>query len=394
MIYLIKNAQVYSPEALGRCDILIAGTGIAEIADDISLSGDAVQVIDAGGMLAVPGLVDSLVHFSGGGGEGGFHTRTPDMTLTDASLAGVTTVIGALGTDATTRSHADLLAKAHALDYEGISTYCYSGSYQIPAKTITGDLTRDLLLIDKCIGVGEIAIADHRSSQPDAPQLARLAAQARVGGMLSGKAGIVSIHVGDSETKLDLLHQVVEQSDIPAQQFYPTHMNRNASLLEAGVAWSKLGGRLDFTTSTNAQFIADGEIPAAEAVARCLRAGVNIAQLTMSSDGNASLPVFDEQGELIGLEVGKVASLLHSLQTLVQEYDVPMVKALSCVTSSPADILRLSRKGRLARGKDADILLLDPDTLAVRDVFGRGQRLVENATAVRFGTFEAPEPVR
>lgn len=388
MIYLIKGAEVFSPGACGKCDILISGSVILGVAKNIDVSGDHVTVIDATDKLAVPGFVDSLVHFSGGGGEGSFHTRTPEMTLTEATLAGVTTVVGALGTDAITRSHADLLAKARGLENEGLSTYCYTGSYQVPARTLTGNVMDDVVLIDKFIGVGEVAIADHRSSQPSTEELARIASDARVGGMLSGKGGIVSIHVGDSEEQLDLLHQVSEKSDIPASQFYPTHMNRNQSLLDAGIKWTQVGGYIDFTTSTNAQFIAEGEIPSAAAVAYCLEQGVPVCNLTMSSDGNASLPVFDQDGQLVGLEVGRVKSLYQSFVELVTQHKVPVETAVATITSSPADILKLTTKGRLEKGKDADVVLLDKETLAVDSVFARGQAMVREGKALVKGTFE------
>ena len=388
MIYLIKGAEVFAPTELGVCDILIAGDKICNISPSIEISGADVNVIDAKGKLAVAGFIDSLVHFSGGGGEGGFHTRTPEMHLTEAALAGVTTVIGALGTDATTRVHSDLLAKAHGLENEGLSTFCYTGSYQVPPRTVTESVMDDLILIDKCIGIGEIAIADHRSSQPQVHELARLASDARVGGMLAGKAGIVSIHVGDSEEQLDLLHQVVDSTDIPASQFYPTHMNRNQSLLEAGIRWTQQGGYIDFTTSTNAHFIAEGEIPAAAAVAHCLEQGVPVSQLTMSSDGNASLPVFDAQGELIGLEVGRVKSLYQSFKQLVTEHKVPLELAVATITSSPADILKLKSKGRLETGKDADMVLLDKEDLSIDSVLAKGMPLVSGGKAIKIGTFE------
>lgn len=388
MIYLIKGAKVFAPEALGRCDILCAGQQIEKVAPSIELSGDDVTVIDGSGCIAMPGMVDSLVHFSGGGGEGGFHTRTPEMTLTEATLAGVTTVIGALGTDATTRTHSDLLAKARGLENEGLSTYCYTGSYQVPARTVTRSVMDDIILIDKFIGIGEVAIADHRSSQPTVDELARIASDARVGGMLSGKAGIVSVHVGEAEDMLDILHAVVEQSDVPASQFYPTHMNRNQALLEAGIGWTQAGAVIDFTTSTNAQFIEEGEIPAAEAVSICLEQGVAASQLTMSSDGNASLPVFDDKGQLVGLEVGRVSSLLESFTQLVQEHDVDMTAAVSVVSTSPADILGLTRKGRLQAGNDADITLLNEQGLSVKTVLARGQLMVSEGQAVVKGTFE------
>lgn len=388
MIYVIKGAEVYAPQFLGRNDILLSGQQILNIAPDITIQGDHVTHIDASNYIVTPGFVDSLVHFCGGGGEGGFHTRTPEMHLTQATLAGVTTVVGALGTDSTTRSHADLIAKARGLENEGLSTFCYSGSYQIPLRTVTGSLTDDIILIDKLIGVGEVAIADHRSSVPTVQELCRIAAEARVGGMLAGKGGIVSIHVGDSEDKLDLLHAVIKHSSLPANQFYPTHMNRNQALLDAGIVWTQAGGVIDFTTSTNQQFLEEGEIPAAAALAYCLQQGVAINQVTMSSDGNASLPVFDSKGELSGLEMGNVMSLYESLLQAVEDYQVPLELALASISASPAEILKLKTKGRLQAGNDADLVLMHKSTLAIDKVFAMGRLVVNAGKAVVKGTFE------
>jgi beta-aspartyl-dipeptidase (metallo-type) len=388
MIYLIKGADVYAPQALGQNDILLSGQHILNIAPEINIQGENVTQIDATNCIVTPGFVDSLVHYCGGGGEGGFHTRTPEMQLTEATLAGVTTVIGALGTDSTTRSHADLLAKARGLENEGISSYCYSGSYQVPLRTVTGSVTNDIILIDKFIGVGEVAIADHRSSAPTAQELCRIGSEARVGGMLAGKGGIVSIHVGDSEDQLQLLHDVVQQSNLPASQFYPTHMNRNQSLLEAGIAWTHLGGVIDFTTSTNQQFLDEGEIPAAAALAYCLQQGVDISQLTMSSDGNASLPVFNDRGELLGLEVGQVMSLYNSFIQAIEQYQVPFELALASISASPANILNLKKKGRLQAGIDADLVLMHKSNLAIDKVFAMGRLVVDAGNALVKGTFQ------
>ncbi|GGW79203.1 beta-aspartyl-peptidase [Alteromonas halophila] len=389
MITLITNVDVYAPRALGVCDILIAGNRIMAIEPGITLSGEHITRLDGNGMIAMPGLVDSLVHITGGGGEGGFHTRTPEMNLTDATLHGVTTVIGALGTDATTRTLPELIAKAYGLRNEGISAYCYTGSYHYPVRTVTGDITDDIMLTGPVIGVGEVAIADHRSSQLSASELARIASQARVGGMLSGKGGIVSIHTGESPYQLSLLHEVTDSSDIPASQFYPTHINRSQSLMEAGKRWCERGGRIDVTTSTNAQFIAEGEIPAAESIAWFLGQGVDVHQLTMSSDGNASLPVFDNNGRLTGLEVGKVGSLYQSFRDLAAIRDVSLSDAIASVTLSPADILGLHNKGRLQPNADADIVLIDPATRDIQHVFANGVQMVDNQQARVKGTFEA-----
>ena len=388
MLTLIRNATVYSPDYLGQKDILISGQSICAIEDHIDLDSRHCNTIDATGLVAHPGLVDSLVHPTGGGGEGGFHTRTPEMTLTEATLAGVTTIIGALGTDATTRTLPDLIAKTYALRNEGISAFCYTGSYQLPARTITGSVTDDIVLIDPMIGIGEVAIADHRGSQPNAETLAKVASDARVGGMLSGKSGIVYIHVGDAADKLDLLHQVVNRSAVTAKQFYPTHMNRSQSLLDAGIEWTKLGGIIDVTTSTNQYFVDEGEIPAAQAIAHCLRHHVPCTQLSMSSDGNASLPVFDSNGNLVALEVGKVASLQHALRELVRQEGINTSDAIATVTSTPASWLGLDKKGQIKAGFDADIVLTTVNFETPIHVFCRGKQMVDNGEAVVKGTFE------
>ncbi|MBA2875881.1 amidohydrolase family protein [Thermaerobacillus caldiproteolyticus] len=161
-----------------------------------------------------PGFIDSHIHIIGGGGEGGDKTRTPELTLTGAT-AGMTTIVGVIGTDGTTRTMPDLIAKAHALEEEGISCYVHTGSYQVPVKMLTEKIEDDLILIDNIIDVGEIAIADHRSSQPTWQEMTKIAAAARIGGLLSGKAGIVNVHVGDSQSKLKVLEEVVEYTDIP-----------------------------------------------------------------------------------------------------------------------------------------------------------------------------------
>jgi len=370
---LIRNAQVYSPTSLGIKDVLIAANKIIAIEDDLShMDNEFTEVIDASGQILTPGFVDSLVHITGGGGEGGYATRTAEMQVEEAFIGGVTTVIGALGTDAETRSLENLLAKAYGLEEQGLSAYCYTGSYHFPMVSITESVKRDIMLIEKFIGVGEVAIADHRSSQMSVTEMARVASEARVGGMLSGKKGIVSIHVGDEPAKLSKLTRVVEQSDIPISQFYPTHINRNKALLEAGFVFAKQGGNLDFTTSTTEQIIEQGETPAAKALAMALTQDIDISQLTMSSDGNASLPTFDEHGQLIELQVGRVSSLHQSMVDAVLVHQVPLALALASITKSPADILSLKYKGQIKVGNDADVNLLDATTLAIKHVIAKG----------------------
>ncbi len=389
-ILLFKNAELMAPGPLGRQDLVVAGNRIAAIGSDFNLAGSnlPVTVIDCADYYLTPGFVDSLVHFIGGGGEGGFATRTPEMQLTDATLGGVTTAIGVLGTDATTRTLTNLLAKAHALETEGISTYCHTGSYEIPCRTLTGSITDDLILIDKFIGVGEIAISDHRSSQPTTEEIRKVAAAARVGGILSGKSGVVSVHVGAGERILQPLYQAVSGTELRLKQFYPTHMNRNRRVFEAGVEFAKKGGVIDFTTSTTDFDLQHGEVAAAAALAEALYLGIAPLQLTLSSDGNASLPLYNDDGELQGLQVGQVRSLFQSMRDAVQRHHVPLAQALTSVTAAPAAVLGLQQKGRLAPGLDADLVLLRRDDLQIDSVIAKGRILVQAGQALVRGTFE------
>ncbi|MDU9690015.1 beta-aspartyl-peptidase [Priestia aryabhattai] len=390
MLTLIKNAEVYAPQHLGKKDILLADSKIILIKDCIDHVNTSIpiDVVDAANHIIAPGFIDSHVHIIGGGGEGGYKTRTPELMLTDATTAGVTTIVGVLGTDGTTRRMENLLAKARGLEEEGISCFIHTGSYQIPVKTLTNSIEEDLILIDKIIGVGEIAISDHRSSEPTFEELVKVATAARNGGILSGKAGTLEIHVGDGERKLSLLNQIADKTDLPIRQFHPTHINRNEELFKEGIQFAKRGGYVDFTTSTIPHFLEEGEVKCSKGLRIMLEEKVAIDSITFSSDGNASLPFFDDNGDYKGLQVGKVSSLFQEVRDAVLEESVPLETALQVITSNPAKVLKLSNKGHIQPGKDADLVLLNKETLTIKTVFAQGKVMIKDGVPVVKGTFE------
>ena len=393
MVTIIRNAKVYQPEYAGVKDILILGDRIAAVGEHLraDFGGSLeVQEINGEGMAAVPGFIDSHEHIMGGGGEGGFHTRTPEASLGDLIRNGITTVVGCIGTDGVGRDMTALLAKAHALENEGITTYAYTGSYQVPVHTLTDSLMKDIMMLDKVIGVGEVAVSDHSSSQPSFEEFARIAADARVAGMLSGKAGIVNVHLGDSERRLDLIRRVIHETEIPASQFLPTHVNRNEALFEECLDFAAEGGTIDFTGNEDIDYwetICD-EVRVCRGIRRLLERGISSDRFTISSDGQGSMPVFNAQGEYQGIGIGKASCLLKEVRECVQKEDIPLETAIKGITCNPASILKLDRKGRIKGGFDADICLLEEGTLKLNTVIAKGQVMVKDGEQKVFGTFE------
>ncbi len=377
---LVRKARVFAPEDQGIRDVLMGAGKILALSEPDALSSGSfdVSVVEAEGRWLVPGFVDALTHITGGGGEAGFGSRTPPMRLADAILAGVTTVVGALGTDRHGQSLGVLHAECMRLRSLGLGAFMYTGSYHLPPVTLTGDVQRDLVLVEPVIGVGEVAIADHRGSQPDVSGLARLASDAWVGGMLSGKSGRVLVHVGPHAEGLDLLFRVAAQTAVPLHRFYPTHVNRNKGLFEQARQFAQQGGTVDMTASTNESLLQSGEISCPAGLQFWMEAGLPVHALTFSTDGHASLPVFDAQGQVVGVEMGRMDSLHRALKGCVQA-GIPLETALQPITVNPARILGLKGKGSLAPGQDADAVLLEPDTLNIAGVWIAGRTAVWEA---------------
>lgn len=382
MITLIKNAEVYAPESLGRQSILIFNDKIAKIGDinEKSVTGIGVdyKIIDAGGDIITPGFIDPHIHLVGGGGEGGFATRTPEVQLSDLIQSGITSVAGLLGTDGTTRHLESLLAKARGLEIEGISTYIYTGNYDVPTPTITGSVKDDAILIDKVIGTAEIAISDSRSGQPSVHELAKIVGQTRVGGMLSGKAGITHFHTGPGKAYLSILHQLLDEYELPASNLHVTHVTRSKALFDDAIKLASRGAFVDIT--------ADEET--FEWISYYKENNGDMSKLTISTDGNGSLPVFNEEGELLGLGVASTRTMFEQLIKTIKAGKLTVEEALRLVTANTAEALKLENKGVIAEDRDADLLVLSKDTYEIEHVIAQGQHMIENGKVIVKGTFE------
>lgn len=386
MFKLIKNADLYTPDAIGVRHLLVAGDRIAWIGKAYPDFADLPleDVFDAEGRPVVPGFVDGHAHTTGGGGEAGYASRVPAPMLSMFVANGVTTVVGLLGTDDTTRDTAQLLAATRGLRAEGMSAFCYTGGYRVPPVTFTGDVRKDIVNLDPVIAVGELAISDHRSSQPTLDELMRVASDAHVAGLMTGKAGIVHLHLGDGERGLSMVRDALEKSELPARVFNPTHCNRNDPLFDEALALSELGCTIDLTAFP----VAEGEpgMTASDGLQRYLEKGLAPDRITISSDGGGCLPVFDEQGEILSADTASPASLLVALRALI-DAGLSLEQSLPAFTKNPATLLRLSGKGSLTVGSDADLIVLDQNYKA-DSVMARGQWHRRGGDTLKRGTFE------
>ena len=385
MLKLLCNAQVFAPEYLGLCHVLVGGGRIMAVSGDkAELATAQATEFDLEGRRLIPGFIDGHAHVTGGGGESGFSTRVPPVPLGQFTRAGVTSVVGVLGTDDTTRDTRSLLAQTRALREEGLGAWCHTGGYHVPPVTLTGSVRDDIVYLDPVIGVGELALSDHRSSQPTRDELLRIASDAHVAGMISGKAGIVHLHLGDGERGLDLVRQALQLSELPARVFNPTHVNRRKALFDEAIELAGGGSTVDITAFPVA---ADEDAwPADVALLKYLESGAPADRVTVSSDGGGCLPVFNDQGEMLHMDIGRPASLIKTLRTLLGGGSA-LEQVLPAFTSNVADILRLYDRGRVRAGDAADLIVLD-DENEISDVMIAGIWHIQAGAQQVFGQFE------
>lgn len=377
---LIKNIEVYAPMFIGIKDVLIVNDKIALIEDKIKEFTEKLEIIDGLGKRLIPGFIDNHVHITGGGGEGSFKTRAPEITLSKLIVGGITTVVGLLGTDSITRSVENLIAKAKALKEEGISAYVMTGSYDYPSVTITGSVKKDIAFIDEVIGV-KIALSDHRSPSVSIDELARLASDARVAGMLSGKPGMVAAHMGNGDVGLGLINEVLSKTEIPVKTIRPTHVNRKKELLLEAYEYAKKGGIIDLTCGIS-------DMSPSKAIVEAEQCNVPLENITVSSDGYGSWSKYDEYGNITEMGVSSVSSIFNEFKYMVNELNFNIEKALMFFTINVAKAIEVyPKKGTIQENSDADLLIVG-DKLNIETVIANGKIMFHRGETLAKGTYE------
>ena len=377
---LIKNTNLYSPQSLGKKDILISNGKIVAIDDEIMDHSVFSKVWDAKGAITTPGFIDQHIHVIGAGGKHGFASMTPQLHLGDLINCGTTTVVGLLGTDGSTRSIKTLFSKTQALNQEGITAYMYTGYYGLDKVYLMNSLQEDMIYIDSVIGC-KIAISDIRSSYPSALELLRLLRNVRVGGMLAGKKGILHLHLGALSSKMDLLFEIIENYEFPIEHISPTHVGRTKELFDQAITFAKMGGMIDITTG------ASKYTDPYKSVLYALDNNVSIDNITFSSDGNAGLDKLDKNNNLVGFKSAPFDKNFEEVINLHKHGGVPLEDALKLITSNPAKNLGLKNKGEVKVNSDADLCFLNSD-LKLNTVIANGKFMMQDGELVVKGSFE------
>jgi beta-aspartyl-dipeptidase (metallo-type) len=339
-----------------------------------------MAVYDAKGRMVTPGFIDQHIHITGAGGKHGFASMTPEINVEELVACGTTTVVGLLGTDGSARSIKSLYAKAKALEAEGISAYMFTGYYGIDPVHITGTVKDDIMFVDKVLGC-KIAISDVRSSYPTDLELLRILRDVRVGGMLAGKKGILHLHLGGLDTKMDQLFRLVQEHKFPIENISPTHVGRTEQLFEQAIEFARLGGSIDITTG------ASKYTDPYRSVVHAVEKGIPMHRMTFSSDGNAGLDKKDAAGNMIGFRRAPFDQNFGQTVALIKEAGFEPSEAFKLITSSPAENLGLKNKGTVAVGADADLCVLN-DAYQLTDIFAMGQQVMKDEQVTIANSFK------
>ena len=383
---LLKGGHVFDPEDRGAADVLMLGGEIAGVGPGLAAPtgvGEG-EIVDVSGCILLPGLIDPHLHVMGASGMGGPTTRSTDLQIERIAGVGVTTVVSPLGADSLSRDIPGLLARAAALECEGISAYCYTGGWKNPVPTLTGDPQADVAYVDRVLGV-KVAIAEPMAPAYTPEELCRLAHAAWTGGRMAGKRSVLHTHAGDLSEGLASIREVQRRTGIPAERLVVTHVNRNPDLWRQAMEFARAGGSIDLTTMQRPETNHLHAIPAAQALREALAAGVPAARMTLSTDSGVPYPKLDASGKMIGLYMAGPDAILGTIRELLQT-GLSWGAAAAFATANTAGLLGLTRKGRLAAGADADVLILDAGGQVDR-VYARGRQLVREGQPLVWGPF-------
>lgn len=377
---LIRGGQVYLGGHFEKKDVLLKGNKIAAIGSGLC----AAKTIAADGLLVVPGFIDAHTHGA----------ANVDVNAADAD--GLRTIAAFFATQGTTAFHASVLTDTDAVTRrcltniqtvmhdEGRGAQLLGAHLEGPflAKTYKGAMPEHLLQ------KGNAALL--RAWQQEFPGVVRyVTVSPEVDGineMIAEVAQDVVIAIGHSGADYATAMQAIENGARCVTHTF------NAMRLFHQHEPAIMGAALESDCWCEA--ICDGRHLHPATVRLLLKCkGIHRVMAVTDSimaaglpDGSYKLGVNDvvvENGDAKlkenGVRAGSTLTTIAALRNLVRFTGRPVEEMLPLLTENPADALRLSQKGRIAPGMDADVVLLTPQLTVCRTVVG-GHTVYENKT--------------
>ena len=377
---IIKNGSVLTDRwQFEAVDVVLNGDRIAAILpreeQDLATGHNTADVLDASGLLVIPGLVD--IHIHGCAGHD-FCDADPVALAEMAQFLARNGITSFLGTSITLSekrlaeifaSSQDAIkngikngARLHGIHMEGPFFAVEKKGAQAAAFIIDPDLELYQRL-EQAAG-GQIKIIDLAPERPGAGALIAYA---------TGKATVALAHsMADYETAAQAFFAGATHVTHLFNAMTPFHHR------EPGI----IGAASD--AGATVEVISDG-VHLHPSVVRAVFKWFGAERVVLVSDAMRACGLGDGDYELGGQPVhvrgsratlsdgalvGSVSHLMQCVQRAV-EFGIPLPQAVRAATENPAKVARIDRLvGSLAIGKKADILLVRPDLTIEKILIG------------------------
>jgi len=398
---LVRGGVVVTTEGSTRADIAVQGGRIAAVGPDLGgLAASAREVVDASGLLVLPGVVD--VHT---------HTRVatderPDRFFDDSVAAafGGTTTFLAFNNPGTGSSPAATRSLMTGLREWRAATASDSAMDVAPSLVISASLEDPVAEIAAAIEAGVPtfkAFMVYDFGLDDAMILRALAAAGRHGGMLQVHCennailqALTARHLADGEVgprfhassrppyvEAEATGRAIALARAARAPLFVVHLSSADAL--AHVRTARAEGLPVFAetcpvylTLTEDRYAGDPEEAARYVISPPLRPAEHPDALWAGlADEDLSIVATDHVPDQVGVEkqswresFDKVSNGAPGIETLLAVvYDagvasgrISVERMVDLLSTTPARLFGFASKGALAVGRDADIVLFDP----------------------------------
>jgi allantoinase len=356
---VVRGGRVVAGDRLIAADVVVADERVVAVVEPGSVDTTGCEIIDAGGLLVLPGAIDPHVHFDE---PGRVEWEGFDCGSAAAAAGGVTTVVDMpIDSDPPTTTASLLRAKAIAASRASRVDVAFWGGL-VPGA----DENLDELVAEGAVGFKAFACPSGWDDFPavDEPTLITgLRVAARHGLPVALHCELASLGHG-VESEVEAIKWAGALAVQERAHLHVVHISSAAGVDEAR-RWRGV------TTETCPHYLTltDAEAGALGPIALCappVRDAMNQAALwdrvlggaidCIASD-HSPCPPERKHDEDPWMGVSGVETTLAVLLS-TGRLSVP---CLSKLTTAAASLLRLERKGAIAPGFDADFAIVDPD---------------------------------